>query len=75
MSGEIKGDETNVVALVPGQVEWVAVSEGDSIDQGEVLAQLSSDELQTQLEAIQLSIENLNRAILPGQTVGGEITF
>lgn len=28
LNGEVKGDETEVVAIVPGQVEWVAVNIG-----------------------------------------------
>jgi HlyD family secretion protein len=56
LTGQVKGDEIKVVAIVPGQVEWIAVREGDSVEQGQEVIQLHNQGLQAQLEEIQVQL-------------------
>lgn len=51
-----KGDEVAVPALTDGQVEWIAVREGDQVSQGQIIAQLQAPKLQAQLEQIQAQL-------------------
>jgi len=55
-NGYVRGNTIDVVAIVPGQVKWVAVHAGDEVEQGQVVIQLNSQELQTQLETVQAQL-------------------
>ncbi|MBE9070860.1 HlyD family secretion protein [Leptolyngbya cf. ectocarpi LEGE 11479] len=50
LSGRIEGYETDVGAKVSGRVEFVAVREGDPVDDGQVIVRLDDDEVQAQLD-------------------------
>jgi len=50
ISGRIEGYETDIGAKVTGRVEAVAVREGDRVRKGQVIAQLSDQETQAQLQ-------------------------
>ena len=49
VSGRIEGYEVNVGAKIPGRVEEITVREGALVKPGELLAQLSDDDIQAQL--------------------------
>ncbi|MGP1385593.1 MAG: HlyD family secretion protein [Thainema sp.] len=51
LSGRIEGYETDLGAKTGGRIESVAVREGDSVQQGQVVARLEDDELQATLAA------------------------
>lgn len=53
LSGRIEGYESDLGAKTGGRIESVAVREGDSVQQGQVVARLDDDELQAALVAAQ----------------------
>lgn len=50
LSGRIEGYETDVGAKVSGRVEFIAVREGDPVNDGQVIVRLDDDEVQAQLD-------------------------
>ncbi|MFG6107428.1 efflux RND transporter periplasmic adaptor subunit [Leptothoe sp. EHU-05/26/07-4] len=50
LSGRIEGYETDVGAKVSGRVEFVAVREGDQVNDGQVIVRLDDEEVQAQLD-------------------------
>ncbi len=49
LSGRIEGYPTDIGARVPGRVNFVAVREGDSVSQGQLIVRLDDAEIQAQL--------------------------
>ena len=49
VSGRIEGYETNVGAKIGGRVNFIKVREGDPVKIGEIIVQLSDDDIQAQL--------------------------
>ncbi|HEY9851677.1 MAG TPA: HlyD family efflux transporter periplasmic adaptor subunit [Leptolyngbyaceae cyanobacterium] len=49
LSGRIEGYPTDIGARVPGRVNFVAVREGDTVSQGQVIVRLDDAEIQAQL--------------------------
>lgn len=49
ISGRIEGYDTDMGAKVAGRIESVAVREGDTVRQGQVIVRLDDDEIQAQL--------------------------
>ncbi|WAL62112.1 HlyD family secretion protein [Thermocoleostomius sinensis] len=56
LTGEVKGKESEIAAIVSGQVEKIEVYPGNQVDQGQIVLQLSSEELQSQLKDIQTQL-------------------
>lgn len=52
----VKNNMINVSTKVPGQIEEVAVNEGDYVENGQVIAKLDSASLQIQVEQAQASL-------------------
>jgi HlyD family secretion protein len=52
----VKGKESEIAAIVSGQVEKIEVYPGNQVDQGQIVLQLSSEELQSQLKDIQTQL-------------------
>jgi HlyD family secretion protein len=51
VSGRIEGYETNVGAKIGGRVDTITVREGNFIHRGQLLVQISDDDIQAQLRA------------------------
>lgn len=49
VSGRLEADETDIGAKVPGRVDAVAVREGDEVHKGQLIVQLSDEQIQAQL--------------------------
>ena len=56
LSGRIEGYETDVGAKVSGRVEFVAVREGDQVNDGQVIVRLDDDEVQAQLDEVKAQL-------------------
>jgi HlyD family secretion protein len=50
LSGRIEGYETDVGVKVSGRVEFVAVREGDAVQEGQLIVRLDDDEVRAQLD-------------------------
>jgi HlyD family secretion protein len=57
VSGRIEGYEVNVGAKIPGRVEEITVREGALVKPGDLLAQLSDDDIQAQLRGAQARVD------------------
>jgi HlyD family secretion protein len=77
LSGRIEGYETDLGAKVGGRIAEVTVREGDSVETGQVIAQLDDAELQAQLEAAQARVaaaqQQVNQAQLQMVVVDSQI--
>ncbi len=64
-SGTLEADEVIVSSLLAGRVDSVAVSQGDSVEDGELLALINVDKIEAQLRQITAGLEELavNRSI------------
>lgn len=49
VTGRLEADETDIGAKVPGRVDAVAVREGDEVHKGQLIVQLSDEQIQAQL--------------------------
>src|SRR5688572_6013504 len=56
-SGTIEATEVDVAFQIPGKIEQVIVAEGNPVKEGDVLARMSSDELQSRVQQIQASLD------------------
>ena len=56
VSGRIEGYEVNVGAKIGGRVNLIAHREGEAVNKGELLAQLSDEDIQAQLRGAQARI-------------------
>lgn len=57
VSGRIEGYEVNVGAKIPGRVNEITVREGALVEPGELLAQLSDDDIQAQLRGARARVD------------------
>jgi HlyD family secretion protein len=60
-SGRIEGTEVTVGTKVAGRVEKLSVEEGDRVEKGALLAQISSDEIKARWERAQAAISVAQR--------------
>lgn len=60
-------DESNINALLGGQIDQVLVKEGDMVEAGQPLVILNSDSLQAQKKQAQANIEKVQAAIAQSQ--------
>lgn len=56
-SGRIEGDEFNAASKINAKVEKIFISEGDMVKQGQIIAQLSSKQIQAQLASAEKDID------------------
>ena len=84
LSGRIEGYESDLGAKVGGRVEAIAVREGDTVQQGDVIAQLDDEELQAQHEAAkarvlaaqqQVNQAQLQVAVVESQVLEAQLTL
>lgn len=68
-SGTIETTKVDVSFQVGGRVADISVREGDAIESGEVLAHLSSDEIQARIHQIQASLEAVHSQIAQQQAI------
>lgn len=77
LSGRIEGYETDLGAKVGGRVESVAVREGDTVQQGQVIARLDDAELQAQLDAAEARVaaaqQQVNQAQLQIDVLASQV--
>lgn len=70
LSGRIEGYEVNLGAKIGGRVDMIAHREGESVTKGELLAQISDDDIQAQLRGSEARIERANEQV---QSAGDKI--
>ena len=84
LSGRLEGYESDLGAKVGGRIEAIAVREGDTVQQGEVIAQLDDEEVQAQLEAArarvaaaqqQVNQAQLQIAVVESQLLEAQLTL
>ncbi len=63
LSGRIESDESDLGAKVGGRIESVAVQEGDTVKQGQVIARLDNQELTAQLNAAKAKVKAAQQAV------------
>jgi len=61
-------EETNINSQTGGQIQQLNIKEGDSVTQGQVLAVINSDTLNTQKEQVLANIETIQGQILSAET-------
>lgn len=57
LSGRIEGYETDIGAKIGGRVDLISRREGETVKKGELLAKLSDDDIQAQLQGSRARIE------------------
>lgn len=84
LSGRIEGYDSDLGAKVGGRVEAIAVREGDTVRQGDVIAQLDDEELEAQHEAAkarvaaaqqQVNQAQLQVAVVESQLLEAQLTL
>ena len=77
LSGRVEGYETDLGAKVGGRIATIAVREGDTVHQGDVVATLEDTELQAQLQTAKANVaaaqQQVNQAYLQIQVVDSQI--
>ena len=77
LSGRIEGYETDLGAKVGGRVESIAVREGETVKQGQVIAKLDNQDLRAQLEAAQAQVaaarQQVNQARIQVDVVESQV--
>ncbi|MGB7414878.1 MAG: HlyD family efflux transporter periplasmic adaptor subunit [Thermosynechococcaceae cyanobacterium] len=77
LSGRIEGYETDLGAKVGGRVESIAVREGETVKQGQVIAKLDDQDLRAQLEAAQAQVsaarQQVNQARIQVNVVESQV--
>lgn len=56
VSGRIEGYETNIGPKIGGRVDFIAAREGESVDKGQLLVEISDDDIQAQLRGTEARI-------------------
>jgi len=58
LSGRIEADETDIGAKTGGRVSTIAVREGDQVQKGQVVAEITDEEVPEQLRAATADIQS-----------------
>ncbi|MEH2446741.1 MAG: HlyD family efflux transporter periplasmic adaptor subunit [Nostoc sp.] len=61
LSGRIEGYETDIGAKVAGQIESVAVREGDAVHKDQVIVKLDDAEIQAQLQGADARLDSIRK--------------
>ena len=56
-NGQVRGTEITVSSKIPGKLERVLINEGQSIAKGDLIADISSDEIQARIEQASARVE------------------
>jgi len=56
-NGQVRGTEITVSSKIPGKLEMVSIQEGQSIERGELIAEISSDEIRARIEQVNAQVE------------------
>ena len=54
-SGQVRGTEITISSRIAGRVERLSIKEGQTVGEGEMIAKISSDEIEAQLEQAEAS--------------------
>ncbi|MBD0336233.1 MAG: efflux RND transporter periplasmic adaptor subunit [Cyanobacteria bacterium Co-bin13] len=73
LSGRIEGYETNLGTKVGGRIAEITVREGDTVQQGQVVARLDAQELQAQLTAAQARVAAARQQVNQAQLQVGVV--
>ena len=63
VSGRIEGYETNVGPKIGGRVDFIAHREGELVKRGELIVQISDDDIQAQLRGTEARIKKANEQV------------
>ncbi len=66
-SGTIEVTEYNVASKIPGRIAWLAVDEGDRVNDGDAIVKLTARELSAQRDRAEASLKAANAQISSAQ--------
>ncbi len=55
-SGQVRGTEITISSRIAGRVEKLSIKEGQTVGEGEMIAKISSDEIEAQLEQAEANV-------------------